>query len=127
MKTNSSFFDDLFTTAISRYVKDVRRIELKGGYKLHGTFVSPFDRKEHEFFYRHQKMGAFAPTDFTFQITDGSEGSFYGNIFGVDIYDEGFWCEETEVSAQAVCFEKVNPSREEVRKAFKEFLFEDFI
>ena len=123
MKTNSSFFDNIFTTAINRYVKDIHRTELKGGYKLHSTFVSPFNGKEYEFFYRHQKSGAFAPTDFTFQITDSC---YYGNIFGVDIYDEGFWCENTEVWAQRVFFEKQNPSRKEVKEAFEEFLCEDF-
>lgn len=123
MKTNSSFFDNIFTTAINRYVKDIHRTELKGSYKLHGTFVSPFNGKEYEFFYRHQKRGAFAPTDFTFQVTDHG---YYGNIFGVDIYDEGFWCEKVEVGAQTIFFEKLNPSQKEVKKAFKEFLFVDF-
>lgn len=121
--TNTKFFDELFTTAISRYVKDLRKTELKGGYKLHGVFISPFNGREYPFFYRHQKRGAFAPTDFTFQISDETG---YGNIFGVDLHDEGFWCQNVEVFAQTIYFEKENPSKKEVKKAFKEFLWTDF-
>ena len=123
MKTNTAFFDNLFSAAISRYVKDICRQELDGGYKLHGTFVSPLNGEEYEFFYRHQKRGAFAPTDFTFQITDHG---YYGNIFGVDLHDEGFWCERVEVSAQTIFFERENPSAKEVKEAFKEFIWTDF-
>lgn len=122
MKT-VNFFQEMFHTAIARYVSNISRREDKYGFYLHGTFTSPKTGNEHPFYYRESKQNSFAPNVFVFQIT---EGPYWGSMFSVDITDAGFWCESIDVFENWNAENYNNISKEDTKKLFEMFVNADW-
>lgn len=120
----SNFLENIFFNAIQKNVKNVSREEIRGGYKLHGTFRSPVNGKEYPFYFERVKEREFAPECFTFQVTDSCD---WGQFLFIEISDEGFWCQEDHFHSPILWEEGKNPSKEYVKTLLRDFInFDSF-
>lgn len=120
----SNFLEDIFFNAIQKNVKDVSREEIRGGYKLHGTFLSPKNGKEYQFHFERVKEREFDPESFTFWVEDSCG---WGQFLCIEISDEGFWCQEDSFCSPILWEDGKNPSKEYVKNLLRDFVnFDSF-